>query len=107
MPASLPPTRARAHLRVIIPTVKVLVTGSNGHLGEALMRRLPQEGHTTLGLDVTPGRFVDVAASVADREAVRAALDGVDAVMHTATLHKPHVGTHRVRTSSTPTSRGR
>ena len=87
-------SRARAHPRVIIPTVKVLVTGSNGHLGEALMRRLPQEGHTTLGLDVTPRRFVDVAASVADREAVRVALDGVDAVMHTATLHKPHVGTH-------------
>ena len=70
------------------------MTGSNGHLGEALTRRLPQQGHEALGLDVTPGPFVGVAASVINREAVRAALDGVDAVMHTATLHKPHVGTH-------------
>jgi len=31
---------------------------------------------------------------VVDRVAVRQALSGTDAVLHTATLHKPHVGSH-------------
>lgn len=74
--------------------MRVLVTGSSGHLGEALVRVLPGEGHEVLGLDVTPSPHTDVVASIADRDAVRRALDGVDAVLHTATLHKPHVGTH-------------
>ena len=34
-----------------------------------------------------------MAASVGDRDAVRGCLAGVDAVLHAATLHKPHVGT--------------
>lgn len=74
--------------------MKFLVTGSAGHLGEALMRRLPEMGHEVIGLDVRPERFVDVVASVADRRAVREAMDGADVVLHTATLHKPHVASH-------------
>ncbi|PRY48739.1 UDP-glucose 4-epimerase [Geodermatophilus tzadiensis] len=72
----------------------VLVTGSSGHLGEALVRVLRAAGEDVAGLDVAPSRWTDVVASVTDRAAVRAALAGVDAVVHTATLHKPHVGTH-------------
>ncbi|MGH2942595.1 MAG: NAD-dependent epimerase/dehydratase family protein, partial [Solirubrobacteraceae bacterium] len=72
----------------------VLVTGSDGHLGEALMRRLPEEGHEARGLDVRPGAFVDVVGSVAEPAVVRDALDGIDVVLHAATLHKPHVGSH-------------
>jgi UDP-glucose 4-epimerase len=30
----------------------ILVTGSAGHLGEALMRTLPQQGHQVIGLDI-------------------------------------------------------
>ncbi len=41
-----------------------------------------------------PGPFVDVVGSVTDREVVRAALSGVEVVVHAATLHKPHVATH-------------
>jgi UDP-glucose 4-epimerase len=72
----------------------VLVTGSEGHLGEALMRRLPEEGYEVRGLDIRPGPFTDVVGTVTDRLTVRSALEGVGAVLHTATLHKPHVGTH-------------
>jgi UDP-glucose 4-epimerase len=70
--------------------VRVLVTGSSGHLGEALMRTLPD----AVGLDVLPSPYTTVVGSVADRELVRDALRGVDAVLHAATLHKPHVGSH-------------
>lgn len=74
--------------------MKILVTGSSGHLGEGLMRTLPGSGHEAVGLDVVPGAFTQVVGDVADREVVRAAMGGVDAVLHAATLHKPHVGSH-------------
>ncbi len=69
---------------------RVVVTGSSGHLGEALMRTLPG----AVGVDVLPSPFTTVVGSVADRELVRSALEGADVVLHAATLHKPHVGSH-------------
>ena len=74
--------------------MKILITGSAGHLGEALMRTLPLEGHEPLGLDVKESPFTHRAGSIADRNFVRECMRGVDAVIHTATLHKPHVATH-------------
>ena len=74
--------------------MRVLVTGSSGHLGEALVRVLRDAGNDVAGLDLLPSPWTDVVASVTNRAAVRAALGGADAVVHTATLHKPHVGTH-------------
>jgi UDP-glucose 4-epimerase len=74
--------------------MRILVTGSSGHLGEALMRVLPQHGHEVLGLDVLESPFTDRVATVTDRDAVREAVTGVDAIVHSATLHKPHVGSH-------------
>jgi UDP-glucose 4-epimerase len=74
--------------------VRILVTGSAGHLGEALVRTLRASGHDVVGLDVLASPHTDVVASVADRTAVREAVAGVQGVLHTATLHKPHVGTH-------------
>jgi len=72
----------------------ILVTGSSGHLGEALMRLLRERGEEARGLDLKPSAFTDVVGSIADRALVREAMGGVRAVLHTATLHKPHVVTH-------------
>jgi nucleoside-diphosphate-sugar epimerase len=74
--------------------MNVLVTGSAGHLGEALMRTLPLEGHHPIGLDIKESQFTHQVGSIADRSFVRACMHGVDAVLHTATLHKPHIVTH-------------
>ncbi len=74
--------------------MRILVTGSAGHLGEALLGELRRDGHAVVGLDLLAGPTTDLVASVADRDAVRAALIGVDAVIHAATLHKPHVSSH-------------
>jgi UDP-glucose 4-epimerase len=75
--------------------MKILVTGSAGHLGEALMRTLAaSEAHRAIGIDVLPSAHTDHVGSIADRAFVRAQLQGVDAVLHAATLHKPHVATH-------------
>ncbi len=72
----------------------VLVTGSAGHLGEALVRQLRAEGHEPLGLDLLASPFTSAVGSIVDRAFVRRCLDGVEAVVHAATLHKPHVATH-------------
>jgi nucleoside-diphosphate-sugar epimerase len=71
-----------------------LVTGSAGHLGEALVRTLRAQGHGVVGLDVVDTPSTTIIATITDRDAVRRALDGVDHVLHTATLHKHHVGSH-------------
>ena len=74
--------------------MRILVTGSAGHLGEALMRSLLDAGHEPRGLDLKPGERTDVVGSITDAGLVREAMDGVDAVLHTATLHKPHIVSH-------------
>jgi UDP-glucose 4-epimerase len=77
--------------------VKVLVTGSAGHLGEALVRVLGAEGIDVVGLDVLESPHTSAVGSVADRDFARGCMSGVDAVLHAATLHKPHVGSHSRR----------
>ena len=72
----------------------VLVTGSSGHLGEALMRTLRASGRAALGLDIIAGPFTDEIGSIADRALVARIMQGAEAVLHVATLHKPHVATH-------------
>lgn len=74
--------------------MRVLVTGSSGHLGEALTRAFTEEGHEVIGLDVLEAPATSVVGSVVDRAFVRRCVAGVDAVVHAATLHKPHVGSH-------------
>jgi UDP-glucose 4-epimerase len=73
---------------------KYVVTGSSGHLGEALARTLVGGGHEVVGFDVRPGSFTTVVGSIVDAATVRSVVAGADHVLHTATLHKPHVGSH-------------
>src|SRR6059058_4791515 len=72
----------------------VLVTGSAGHLGEALVRTLRARGDDVVGLDIVASRSTSNIGSITDRSHVKRCMKGVDAVLHTATLHKPHVATH-------------
>ena len=72
----------------------ILVTGSSGHLGEGLVRVLSAEGYDVRGLDILPGPCTARVGSITDRDVVRDGVDGVDAIIHAATLHKPHVATH-------------
>jgi nucleoside-diphosphate-sugar epimerase len=74
--------------------MRILVTGSSGHFGEALMRVLGDQGHDVTGLDVLASIHTTVVGSIADRACVRRCMAGVDAVVHAATLHKPHVESH-------------
>lgn len=74
--------------------MRVLITGSSGHLGEALVRTLGEAGYDIVGLDLLEGPFTTHFGSIADRACVRSCMVGVEAVFHAATLHKPHVATH-------------
>jgi nucleoside-diphosphate-sugar epimerase len=74
--------------------MRVLVTGSAGHLGEALVRTLQGGEHEVAGLDLLDSPFTTHIGSVSDPDFVRRSMRGVDVVIHTATLHKPHVVTH-------------
>jgi UDP-glucose 4-epimerase len=48
-----------------------------------------------VGLDILESPYTSVVGSIADRGLVSAVMGGVEAVLHAATLHKPHVGSHR------------
>lgn len=76
--------------------MKAMVTGSAGHLGEALVRQLRRRGDDAVGLDLLPSPFTAKVGSIVDRDFVRDCLSGsgIQAVFHAATLHKPHVATH-------------
>ncbi|KAL2205929.1 UDP-glucose 4-epimerase/UDP-sulfoquinovose synthase [Sarocladium strictum] len=74
----------------------VLVTGSSGHLGAALMISLPNLGFTPLGIDILPSATTNLVGSISDRAFVHSVLAGshIKHILHTATLHKPHVESH-------------
>jgi UDP-glucose 4-epimerase len=72
----------------------VLVTGSAGHLGEAILRTLRREGVAAVGLDRKHSPFTDRVGSICDGPFVSQSMVGVSSVVHAATLHKPHVATH-------------
>ncbi|OAA53142.1 oxidoreductase [Cordyceps fumosorosea ARSEF 2679] len=78
------------------PSYDVLVTGSAGHLGTALMLALPGLGFTPYGIDVLASPTTTAVGNIADRGFIRGLLQGsrIRHVIHAATLHKPHVGSH-------------
>ncbi|KAH8424829.1 uncharacterized protein LDX57_002572 [Aspergillus melleus] len=74
----------------------VLVTGSAGHLGTALMLSLPSLGFNPLGIDILPSPTTTLEGSVYDRAFIASifAKNHIKHVLHAATLHKPHVCSH-------------
>jgi UDP-glucose 4-epimerase len=73
---------------------RIVVTGSSGHLGEALVRSIRSSGLEVVGLDLRDSPFTSFVGSTTDRELVRAAVRGADAVIHTAALQQPHLASH-------------
>jgi len=71
----------------------VLVTGAAGHLGSHLIPALVAEGFNVRGLDMAlpasplPDECAFTKADLSDRDALWKALEGVEAIAHTASLH--------------------
>lgn len=74
--------------------MRTLVTGSAGHLGEALALTLQARGDEVVGLDRLPSAQTSHVGSILDAELVGRCMGGVEVVFHAATLHKPHAATH-------------
>ncbi|SMQ54435.1 unnamed protein product [Zymoseptoria tritici ST99CH_3D7] len=75
----------------------VLVTGSAGHLGHALMLSLPTQGYQPIGIDILPSVHTAYVGSIADSSFVASIFSrypSLQHILHTATLHKPHVESH-------------
>ncbi|CAG8885641.1 unnamed protein product [Penicillium egyptiacum] len=74
----------------------VLVTGSAGHLGTALMVSLPSLGFKPLGIDILSSPTTTLVGSVSDRDFIASLFNSypIRHVLHAATLHKPHVCSH-------------
>ncbi len=76
--------------------MNILVTGSSGWLGQTLVPRLERGGYEVLGLDLAPGAATRVVGSIVDRGLVRRVIrdNGIQAIVHAAARHKPHIETH-------------
>lgn len=58
------------------------------------MRTLACSRHEAVGLDIKSSQLTHKVGSIADRRFVDHCMRGVEVVLHTATLHKPHIETH-------------
>ncbi|KAK1775544.1 hypothetical protein QBC45DRAFT_383214 [Copromyces sp. CBS 386.78] len=92
----------------------VLVTGSSGHLGRALMLSLPSYGYTPIGIDIKPSSTCTFIGSFGDATLLQNlfspswlraqpeissanhpnGIEPVSHIIHCATLHKPHIESH-------------
>jgi UDP-glucose 4-epimerase len=82
----------------------IIVTGSSGHLGESLMRVMRERSIECVGIDVLPSpSFTTHVGSIADKNFILPlfksyeAETGIQGVINTAVLHKPHIVSHSMQ----------
>jgi nucleoside-diphosphate-sugar epimerase len=73
--------------------MRILITGSSGQLGAEVARQLSSQ-HDIIGIDLQPGPWTHHCINIVDREAVGAVMKGIDAVIHVASLHAPHLASY-------------
>lgn len=71
--------------------MRILVTGAAGLIGSGVAERLSRD-HDVVGLDLRHGDQVDIVGDCQDVHDWRGRLGRVDAIVHVAALHAPHVG---------------
>ncbi|MBS7563730.1 NAD(P)-dependent oxidoreductase [Mucilaginibacter sp. Bleaf8] len=70
--------------------MKVLVTGSAGKLGKAVVAKLRSTNNVVVGVDLLPGATTDLILDIKDKDEVKKACMGIDAIIHTAAIHGKH-----------------
>jgi len=72
-------------------SMKIALTGSSGRIGRAIFGALTLD-HELIGIDRGPFATTHIVGDFTDPAVLGRALDGADAIIHTAALHAPHVG---------------
>ena len=70
--------------------MKILLTGSSGRIGRAIFGALARD-HEVVGIDRNVFSTTQIVGDVGDISVLGPALEDVDAVIHTAGPHAPHV----------------
>src|SRR5439155_16684984 len=72
----------------LIKLLMILITGSAGRIGQAVVRELKSRGQSLRGFDLTPTPGVDdsVVGNISDTAAVCQAARGVQAIVHLAAI---------------------
>jgi nucleoside-diphosphate-sugar epimerase len=73
--------------------MRILITGSSGYLGSAIAQLLAIN-HEPVGIDIVPGPWTQRLVDITDRSLVGKLVRGMDAIIHTASLHQPQIATH-------------
>ena len=71
--------------------MRVMVTGAAGLIGSGVAARLRQD-HEVTGLDLVPGPEVQIVADCCEIKEWRQSVGQLDAIVHVAAFHAPHVG---------------
>ena len=70
--------------------MKVLVTGSSGQLGSAIVKHLKAFGHHVTGIDLIPSATTDNIIDIKNKSETESLCRGFDAIIHTAAVHGKH-----------------
>jgi UDP-glucose 4-epimerase len=72
--------------------MRIVLTGSSGRVGRAIFSALAGK-HDVVGIDRSPSSTTHLVGDFVNEALLRTAFDGASAVIHTAAVHAPHVGT--------------
>lgn len=72
---------------------RVLITGVAGNLGKTIANLLSGK-HEIIGVDLIDSDFTTIKDDLTDWKSIKAITKGVSFIIHTASLHAPHVRTH-------------
>ena len=73
--------------------MRVLVTGSSGQLGAVISSMLSKE-HSIIGVDSLPGKHTSHIGDITNHEFVLSVTKNAEIIIHTCSLHAPHLKTH-------------
>lgn len=69
---------------------KILVTGSSGQLGRAVVNQLKLRNYNVLGIDIVESTTTDKLIDIRHATQINKLTKGFDAIIHTAAIHGKH-----------------